>query len=254
MREAEKKRFAEICLKEKDAPAYSAGKGIGTYGEKRLHRVIKQWVCPREECHEQAVGRFVADLLMEGEIVEIQTGSLRPLARKLGEYLKATEDRITVIYPLIAERRILRMDPATGELLSCRRSPKKEEWVDALSEIFWLRELLPSERISLRLLRIKGEERRYSERVRHRKSGAYEGEFFPEELLEERWLTSMEDYRIFLPPQRESFTAGEYGSFSKQKGRRCYSCLNLLRDMGLLRRERDGRQYRYWVSNEKTGD
>lgn len=246
MNEERRKDFAELCLKEKDSPACSAGEGIGTYGEKRLHRVIKQWVCPRKECHEQSVGRFVADLHMEGEIVEIQTGSLRPLARKLREYLGTTEDRITVIYPLIGERRILRMNPETGEVLSNRRSPKKEEWTDALPEIFWLRELLPSERISLRLLRIKGEERRYSERVRHRKSGAYEGEFFPEELLEERWLTSMEDYRAFLPP-RDSFTAGEYGSFSKQKGRRLYSCLNLFCAMGLLRREREGRQYRYWV-------
>ena len=255
MTEQEKQRFERICLEERDAPERQTegGSGIGTYGEKRLHRVLKRWLCDDPQKQEVAVGRHVADLLVENEIMEIQTKNLRALSEKLKSYLEDTEYRVTVIYPMIVERRIVRMDRETGEVISVRKSPKKAKWIDALSELYWLREVLTDPRVSVRLLLITAEERRYSERVRYRREGVYEGELIPETLSDEWLLSTPTDYEAFLPKGQDSFTAAEYGVFSKQKGRHLYSCLNLLCAMGLLQREKEGRQYRYWITNKKDG-
>lgn len=257
MTDKERQRFEVICLEEREAPERMAeiGTGIGTYGEKRLHRVLKRWLCDDPQKQELAVGRHVADLVIGDEIFEIQTKNLRALSEKLKSYLESTEYRVTVIYPMIAERRLVRMDRETGEVLSVRKSPKKVKWFDALPELYWLREVLGDPRVSVRLLMITAEERRYSERVRYRREGAYEGELFPEALAEEWLLSSPSDYEAFLPMDIDSFTASEYGSFSGQKGRRIYSCLNLLCALGLLCREKEGRQYRYRgkKANKKDG-
>ncbi|MBQ9085948.1 MAG: hypothetical protein IJY47_02040 [Clostridia bacterium] len=250
MTQREQESFRQICEEEKNAPACSAGVRIGTYGEKRLHRVLKKWICSDETYHERPVGRYIADLLVGDEILEIQTGSLHPLREKLKGYLETTDYRITVIYPMFAEKRLVRMDRETGEVLSVRRSPKRAQWRDALPELFWIREVLESPRVTIRLLLLSGEERRYSERMRYRREGAYDSELFPEELLDELTISVPSDYRMFLPSGLTSFTAPEYGAFSKQKGRDLYSSLNLLCSLGLLRREAEGRRYRYTVVKE----
>ena len=48
-------------------------KGIGTLAEKSVHSVLKYYFAPDETFHEQKIGRFVADIRIDGEIYEIQT-------------------------------------------------------------------------------------------------------------------------------------------------------------------------------------
>ena len=66
---------------------------IGVLREKRLHAAIKLYLCPDEACHERPVAdllfeerevsakkrRMVADILMDGHILEVQTGGFFPL-------------------------------------------------------------------------------------------------------------------------------------------------------------------------------
>ena len=247
MTEQRKEKFKSLCQEEKALPACTPGEVIGTYREKRLHRVFKRWLCDDPQKHEQRVGRHVADLLMGEEIFEIQTKNLRALKGKLQGYLENTDYRITVIHPMIGERSLVRMDRETGEVYSARKSPKRATWFDALPELYWIREELISSRVTVQLFLITAEERRYSERMRYRREGAYDGELFPEEMIAQRCLRKIDDYKDFLPQGVMSFTASEYAVFSKQKGRRLYSCLNLLCALGLLHRETEGRQYRYWI-------
>ena len=89
--------FEKLCyeelgrVKERD--------GIGLYAEKRLHSVLKRWLCDDFATHEQNVAgrdekkrKFIADVLTpDGHIFEIQTGSLYPLQQKLAFYLEKTE-------------------------------------------------------------------------------------------------------------------------------------------------------------------
>ena len=44
--------------------------GIGTYGEKTLHAVMKKYIEPDESKHEIKIGKFVADIVNGEEITE----------------------------------------------------------------------------------------------------------------------------------------------------------------------------------------
>ena len=239
-------RFAALCEEEASIVERGNGEGIGTYGEKRLHRILKRFVCDDVHAWEvPVVGRYVADVLTEGQITEIQTGSFRPLTSKLRAYLERTDYGVTVVHPILAEKTIYRMDRESGELHYKKRSPKRGRAEDILPQLYWLGELLPDPRLTVKVLLIRADEHRFSERMRYRKEGAYESELYPRELLECVTLQGLSDYEAFLPPD-SSFTAAEYGKFSKLRGRNVYSALNFFCAVGLLRREKEGNHYRYF--------
>jgi len=240
-------RFAALCEREAEQADATAGERFELYAEKRLHRILKNFISENEETQERAVGKYTADVLVGDEIFEIQTKSLRPLLSKLSYYLEDTDYRVTVVHPILAEKRLIRAERETGEVLSCKRSPKKGRVFDGLAELYWLSSLLPNERLCIRFFLLRADEVRYSERVRYRKQGAYDSELFPRELLDEVVLREKEDYRLFLPDGVTDFTAAEYAAFSKLRGRKLYSALNTLCAAGILRKEQEGKKYRYFV-------
>ena len=74
------------------------GSGIGTYQEKTLHAVLKDYYAPAKDMQEISVGGYVADIFTGSEIMEIQTGSLAPMRKKLQSLLG--QYPITVVYPI----------------------------------------------------------------------------------------------------------------------------------------------------------
>lgn len=244
---SERERFGALCAREAERADATAGERFELYAEKRLHRILKDFISEDAEAQEVSVGRYTADLLAGGEITEIQTRSLRPLLPKLTYYLEETDYRVTVLHPILAEKTLIRAERDTGEVLSVKKSPKKGRIFDGLAELYWLSPLLPNERLTVRFPLLRADEVRYSERVRYRKSGAYEAELFPREWLDEAVLQAGEDYRIFLPEGTSDFTAAEYAKWSHLRGRKLYSALNTLCAVGLLRKEQEGKKNRYFV-------
>ncbi len=242
MRTAEE--FQAIC-QEEAARVEHERTGIGTYGEKRLHRALKRWVVDDERQYEIPVGRSIADVRTEEGIFEIQTKNLRALLPKLRHYLEVTDCPITVIHPLLASKRVVRVERDTGEVLRTRRVYRGGRLIDGIPSLYPLGEVLSDPRIRVMLVRIEADEYRYSERIRYRKEGAFDAELFPRKLVEWVTLVSPEDYRAFLP-EENAFCAAEYGAWSGLKGRDLYSALNLFCTLGLLRRQAEGRKYRYF--------
>ncbi len=242
MTEAQKERFARLCQEE--AIASPVREGIGTYMEKRLHRILKRYFSGTEGQTEVSVGPYVADIKNGSKIIEIQTGSFCPLASKLQYYLKETHYDVAVVYPILAEHKLIRMDRETGEVLRTRRSSRQGRPADLLPELYWIQDLIPNERLTILILSVGAEEFRYSERMRYRREGAYDAELYPRELLGEIYLNAREEYSIFLP-RTDSFTAAEYASWSKLRSRQANLGLRALCGMGLLERELNGRKYLY---------
>ena len=233
MRDAE--YFEALCRA--DSVHIHARQGIGRLSEKRLHRIVKSFVAEDVSTHETPVGRYVADALSDGEIFEIQTKAFSRLSPKLEYYLEQTPYKINVIYPVIRNRKIIRIEPETGEVLRKQTSPKHGVSAAALPELFYIRHLLPCDRISIKLMFIDAEEYRYSERVRYRRSGAYDSELFPVSLVDIEEYNTPDDFVRFIPSDRERFTASEYSNFIKLTGRRLYAALALLCSLGVLRKE-----------------
>ena len=114
--------------------------GIGTLSEKTLHAALKAYYEPDDESREVALGGFVADIVGEEGIIEIQTRSFERLRGKLEAFLEAA--RVTVVYPVAVERQLRWIDPETGEVLPPRGSTKKGIPFDVLPELYKIKPLL----------------------------------------------------------------------------------------------------------------
>ncbi len=241
-------RFERLCAAESYAlKGLSQEEGIGIYNEKRLHRILKRTLCDNEACFEVKVGRYTADVICDGQIYEIQCAALAPLKDKIAYYLESTDYGVTVVHPIIVKRTIIRAERETGEICRVRRSPKKEYPENVLPILYPLRSFIQSSRFSLVLALVEVEEYRYSEAVRYRRTGKYDSEVFPTAFVEAIELCEIADYVEFLPKELigKEFTAKDYQSYTKLRGRDIYSALNLLAHIGLVDRRQEGRRIYY---------
>ena len=244
-------RFDSLCAEFEKTMAQRDSDGIGTYNEKILHKVLKHALCNDPACLEVKVGAYVADVLWDGEIFEIQTGGFYPLVKKIEYFLENTEHKVTVVHPLISELLLIRMDGETGEVIRKKRSPKKETPASILPELFYLRHIVNSERVRFLLPQISGEEYRFSERVRGRKSGAYDALFFPRRMIGLNEIRGVDGIRAALPAEirtAESFDSAAFAKALKLRGRRLSLALKLLCDIGLVCREKNGKKYIYYLN------
>lgn len=238
-------RFKDICAL--CSEEWKDGGAIGTYNEKRLHMILKRFFCSDTDCYEVKVGNYVADIVRGGRIIEIQTGHLYPLKDKLRYYLEETEYQVKVVYPVMASKRILRVERDTGEVIRVRRSPKHVGYGEIMREMYSIADYLKNERLEIEVLYISADEHRYSdERYRYRKSGKFDCELFPQELIKTESFCGAADFKFLLEGMPDSFSAKEYASTSGLRGRQLYSVLNLLCSLDLLvRRKGEARAYEY---------
>lgn len=105
---------------------------FSTLNERTLHRAVKDYLEPDRRCQEVAVAGMVADIFREGQLWEVQTGSVTPLVKKL---LRLPEEYpVTIVLPIVREKTICTLS-AEGELLSRRRSPKKGSWWESYYQL-----------------------------------------------------------------------------------------------------------------------
>lgn len=246
MTDSEKQAFAALCAAE-CASVPTGADGIGTYNEKRLHRILKRFITEDEACHEVKIGRYVADVLCENRIFEIQTGSFASLADKLRFYLENGEYTVTVIYPIICEKRLIRADKDTGEVIRSSRSPKHGRPSDALTQLYFIRNLIPNGRLCVRVLHIAADEYRFSEARRYSRKGRYDNDLKPTALLDETVIRGLDDVRALVPPELfgKEFTPSDFESATGLRGRNRYYALAALCGLGTAEKRTEGRRLFY---------
>ena len=240
--EEDKSRFAKICREIVNEPipgAGAEGSGIGTYNEKRMHMALKRFVCEDPGCYEVDVGnRYIADVMCDGEIYEIQTGSLYPLKKKLQYYLDNTDCHVTVVHPVAHKKKVIWIDPATGEMkIPSRGSTHRPGPAQMLPEIIYISEQIASGRVGVWLLMIEEEEYRWLNGwSKDKKRGSDRYERLPVELIDEAAFESPDDYAELIPDGLpENFTAAQFGKAVKGlAGRRLYMALGALVNLGVL--------------------
>lgn len=118
--------------------------------EGRLHAAVKVMLAQPGDRLEVPIGRYVIDLVRaDGELVEVQTGGFAALGRKLDALLD--EHRMRVVYPVAAERRIVRVD-GHGQVISARRSPKRGVALDVFDRLVSVPSLLTHPNLTLEVL------------------------------------------------------------------------------------------------------
>ncbi len=238
----EEVRFARLAFEE--LSRVKVRDGIGLLAEKRLHGVLKRWICEDETCHEQKVPerggkitRFVADILThEGEIFEIQTGSLYPMRKKLAFYMEETDFTVTVVHPLLGQKWISWLCPATGEVRSRKKSPLHETPLHAIAQLRPYVDLLGSPRFSLCLPVLEVDEYRLLDGwSRDQKRGSHRYELMPMALQHVCRLRERADYLALLPADLPAeFTARAFGKLTRLRGYDLYNALAVFESLGAV--------------------
>lgn len=241
MSAAEEMRFMRLVHEE--LSRVKVRNGIGLLAEKRLHGLLKRWVCDDPACHERRVTtasgemtRYVADVMTAGDVFEIQTGDLYPLKRKLEFYMEKTDLHVTVVHPLIAEKWISWMDPKTGEVTSRRRSPRRDGPLSPLAQLKPFIHLLGSPRFSLCFPVIVFDEYRLLDGWGNaKKRGSHRYELMPMALSDVRRFAKKEDYTSLFPQDAPpTFTAAQFGRLTRLKGYDLYDVLAVFESLGVI--------------------
>lgn len=196
-------RFRDACLRVISENADDGG--IGTLGEKSVHRILKYYIEPNEEYHERKYLGCVADIMRPDCIYEIQTRAMERMRVKLDRFLPMM--RVCIVLPVFRDKTIRYLSKETGEISEPRRSPKKESVFTALRELYKIRTYLSSENLSFKLVIMSVEEYRYSAE-NNKKRGANKIDRMPTSLIDDIDICGQQWYRNLLPSELpEEFSA-----------------------------------------------
>ena len=207
---------------------------IGTLNEHTLHLALKQYCEPDPSFHEVLCHGFVADILKDGAITEIETRSFANIKRKLPQFLK--DHTVTVVYPIAVTKWVIWIDPKTGELSPKHRSPKKGRASDVVYELYRLLPFLthPNFRLTL-ILCDMDEYKRRDGWSRDGKRGATREERVPIAFRGTVTFSSPQEYARLVDVLPEGkFTAAEFARLNRLRGRYPWYALRILMAVGLL--------------------
>ncbi len=223
-------RFQEALNAEKQT------KGIGTYKENTLHNVLKNYFEPHNENHEIKIGNFVADIVGENGVIEIQTGSFNAMRKKLTAFLEVCD--VTIVYPMCKVKWLYNIDDNTGEVISKRKSPKKGTVQDAFFELYRIKNFLNNERLHFKLIVLEEAHYQTINKVSYR-GKKYRIDRVPIEIIEEIDIFDKYDYKKLIPKElytSETFTAKDFAKSSKCSHRIAQIGLNILFSIDVVER------------------
>ena len=245
-------KFRKITLDvlEKSVSLDDDDGGIGTLAEKQMHAIIKKFICDDETKHEIKIQdshgyvgsenetkrrKFVADILDGNTIYEIQTGSFRPLADKIKWILDNTTYNIVLVHPIPEVLYISYINP-DGSITPRKKSPAAKKISSLLCELYYLKDILPSDRVKIVGLMIEADSYKklqVSKNKRRVKTRKYE--LIPASLRSAFIFATPEDYKMFLPDALpEEFTTAMFSKATKIRGIDAYSCAKVLSSLGLI--------------------
>ena len=218
---------------------------IGLLNEGSLHAELKDLYLTPGSLTEVRVRGFVVDILQpDGDIVEIQTGSVAKLKAKLKALV--ADHRVVLVYPLAVEKQLVVFDAGQHTVLYTRMSPRKASLADAFGELVGISPLLADPNLELRVLLTRQQEIRRSDgRGSWRRRGVTIVDRRLLEVREEIRFREVADYLAVLPDGcPEVFTnrelAAVMGVSLRTAGRLTY-CLRALGAIALQGKQ--GRSY-----------
>ena len=225
--------------------------GIGTYKEKTLHSILKNYIEPDGEKQEISAGPFVADIVNGDGITEIQTRDFNQLRKKLEFFLQT--ETVTVVFPMPHTKWLLWVDKGTGETTKKRRSPKTGRPYQAFFELYKIKQLLTHPNLRLRLIMLDIEEYRFLDGwSRDKKKGSTRCERIPVALVEEIFISCPADYIKLIPDTLPVlFCSTDYAKATGLNRNSATTALNVLFSIGVIKRTgRSKKGFLYEIERE----
>ena len=221
--------------------------GIGVLGEKTLHATLKVWLDDDLTHHERPLPEgYVADIFDGERVTEIQTAGFSALRKKLAVLLGHYP--VTVVHPLVRQKWVRWINPATGEVSPAHRSPRRGSFTDAGKQMVYILPLLGHPNLTIKLVLLDVEEQRLLDGWGNGgKRGSHRADRLPLALVDTLTLSKGSDYAALLPQGLSCpFTAEDFSKAARMQGRNLHGTLKVLLSVGVLRREKDGRRYLYY--------
>ena len=108
---------------------------------------MKNYFEPYGENQEIRIGGYVADIVGENGVIEIQTRQFNKLLKKLEAFLDYCN--VTVVYPIPAVKYVRWIDTETGELSEKHKSPRKYTIYEVMPELYKIKYTLDNPRFHL---------------------------------------------------------------------------------------------------------
>ncbi len=144
--------------KAKPAPEGIHPGGIGTLQENSLHAELKRWYAKPGDLLESRVDGYVIDIVRGELLIEIQTRNFSMIKKKLVRLLE--QHPVRLVYPVAAERWIIKQDAAGQALGGRRKSPRRGRLEHLFGELLRLPELVSHPNFSLEVIMVQEEELR----------------------------------------------------------------------------------------------
>lgn len=213
--------------------------GIGTYGEKTVHSVLKNYFEPYSDSHEQKIGRYVADIVGQDGIIEIQTAGFDKLRKKLESFLEVS--KVTIVHPIAHKKWLISINPETGEQGKKRKSPKVGTPYEIFPELYKIKPYLKNENLTICIVMLDIEEyRRPPEEDglrRGRRKGYVRHDRIPIALEDELYFDSVYDWQYFIPNDLDdTYTSKGFAKKAKLHAQSAQLVLNILYEIGAVER------------------
>lgn len=230
----DKRRFMEACRIVINNERIRSG--IGTLREKTLHTVLKNYYEPYSDSHEIKLGSYVADIVGENGIIEIQTANFNKLRKKLESFLALTT--VTVVYPIPSTKYLIWLDENTGETTKKRKSPKRGTPYQVFFELYKIKSLIKHENFRLIIVMLDITEYRYLNGWSdNRKKGSSRYDRIPTDIIDELYINNVRDFNKLIPKELPAeFTAKDFKLASGLSIKTAQTALNILNYVGAVER------------------
>lgn len=134
-----------------------------------LHEQLKALYAGEEGEREVALGRYRIDVVRDGTLIEVQHGGLAAIRDKIRKLCRSHD--VLVVKPIVARKRLVKLDRPGGEEVSQRWSPKRGAVTDLFHELIHFTRAFPHKRLTLEAPLVEVEERRVPGHGRRRRWG-----------------------------------------------------------------------------------
>lgn len=158
--------------------------------ETTLHRQLKDEFCDPGSQIEVKLGKFRIDVVNGKRLVEIQRSSLSSIRDKIATLLKEGHI-VDVVKPLVARKRLIKLNKKGGREIDRRWSPRRGTMLDLFDELIYFTRVFPHPNLTLIAPMVQIEEIRYPGQGRRRRKR--QGDF----IIHDRQILEMEDACFF---------------------------------------------------------
>jgi hypothetical protein len=149
--------------------------------ETSLHRQLKTLYSSSTAEQEVTVDGYRIDAVRDGQLVEIQYGSLGAIREKIRDLLENHD--VLVVKPLAARKYLVNKTKRGGRVKSARYSPTKQTFHNLFDDLVHFVNVFPHPRLTIEAILTEQEEHRVPAQKRRRRSKGYR--------VEDRKLTSL---------------------------------------------------------------